>query len=134
MAGVGDVDGDGKLELGFTGWESGKGLRCLDAATGVQKWEWPLDGNPRVPVATADVDGDGRDEFLFARGATLCAVNGKSGTQNVVWQATLPSPPGNLVLADADGDRKVEILFIGADSTLYCLDRGQWRWPLRIPR
>ena len=33
MAGVGDVDGDGRLELGITGWEKGEGLRCLDAAT-----------------------------------------------------------------------------------------------------
>jgi outer membrane protein assembly factor BamB len=124
VAGVGDVDGDGKLELGFTGWESGKGLRCLDAATGTQKWEWPMEGNPRVPVYTADIDGDGRDEFLFANAQTLYAVGSRDGSAHLVWKTDLPAVPGNLALADVDRDGKTEILFIGADSTLYCLDKA----------
>ena len=74
MAGVGDVDGDGRLELGITGWEKGDGLRCLDAATGAEKWQWPLPGNARTAVYSADIDGDGRDEFLFAVEQTLYAV------------------------------------------------------------
>src|SRR5207302_8984542 len=114
---------DGKLELGFTGWEQGHGLRCLDAATGAQKWEWPMEGNPSLEVYTADIDGDGRDEFLFARGTTLYAVNGKDNKPNRVWQTDLPSAPGNLVFADVDRDGKTEILFIGTDSTVYCMDR-----------
>jgi outer membrane protein assembly factor BamB len=124
LAGVGDVDGDGKLELGFAGWEHGSGLRCLDAATGAPRWEWPLEGSPRVPVYSADIDGDGRDEFLFAVGKTLVAVNGKDGAANPVWQVELPAAPGNLAFADVDRDGKLEILCIGADSTLYCLDGG----------
>lgn len=127
VAGLGDVDGDGKLELGFTGWEQGKGLRCLDAATGAEKWEWPLKGNPRVPVYTADIDGNGCDEFLFAHNTTLCSVNGKAGAPNLVWQVELPSAPGNLALADVDGDAKTEILFVGADSVLYCLEGAAGR-------
>jgi len=43
---------------------------------------------------------------------------------NLVWQVELPSVPGDLTLADVDGDNKTEILFIGADSILYCLDRN----------
>ena len=122
MAGLGDVDGDGKLELGFTGWENGKGLRCLDAASGTQKWELPLKGNPRASVYTADIDSDGLDEFLFADHTTLYAVNGKGGTPNPLWQVQLHSAPSDLTFADVDGDGKTEILFVGADSTLYCLD------------
>jgi hypothetical protein len=123
MAGLGDVDGDGNLELGFTGCEGGRGLRCLDAATGSLKWEWPLKSNPHETVYTADVDGDGLDEFLFAHEKDLYAVNGKAGVPNLVWQAGLPSVPGCLTLADVDRDGKIEILFIGKDSTLYCLDQ-----------
>ena len=122
MAGVGDVDGDGRLELGFTGWEKGQGLHCVDAATGRQKWVWPLAGNPRVEVYTADVDGDGRDEFLFAVDRILYAVNERNGGPHLVWQADLPAPPGELALADVDGDGRIKILFIGEDSVLYCLD------------
>ena len=122
MAGLGDVDGDGKLEVGFTGCEQGQGLRCLNAATGELKWELPLPGNPRVPLYTADIDGDGKDEFLFAVSAELFAVNSEAGSGHIVWRAQLPSAPGNLAMADVDGDGKIEILFIGADSVMYCLD------------
>jgi hypothetical protein len=122
MAGLGDVDGDGKFEVGFTGWEQGKGLRCLDAATGELKWEMPLPNNARVPLYTADIDGDGKDEFLFSVGAELYAVNSAEGSGHIVWQVQLPSAPGNLALADIDADGKTEILFIGADSIVYCLD------------
>jgi hypothetical protein len=121
-AGLGDVDGDGKLELGFTGWERGKGLRCLDAATGAQKWEWPLADNPRALVYTADVDGDGCEEFVFAVGTTLYAVNGRGGAPHVVWQASLPAAPGTLAFADTDNDGAVEILFLGTDSVIYCME------------
>jgi len=122
MAGLGDVDGDGKLELGFTGWEHGKGLRCLSAATGELKWELPLPDNPRVPIYSADINSDGKDEFLFCVGTQLYAVNGGADSGNIVWQTQLPSAPGNLALADVDADGKIEILFIGRDSVLYCLD------------
>ena len=121
VAGVADVNGDGRLELGFTGWEKGAGLRCLDAASGVQRWEWPLAGNPRVAVYSADVDGDGRDEFLFAVERTLYALQERDAAPHLVWQLELPAAPGDLALADVDGDGKIEILFIGADSVLYCL-------------
>jgi len=122
MAGLGDVDGDGKLELGLTGWEHGQGLRCLNAATGELKWELPLEENPRVPVYGVDIDGDGRDEFLFAAGTTLYAVNGRADAGRILWQTPLPSEPGNLALADVDADGRTEILFLGEDSVLYCLD------------
>ena len=125
LAGMGDVDNDGRLELGFTGWEEGRGLRCLDAATGVQKWEWPLPDNLQVPVYTADIDGDGRDEFIFAVGRTLYALGDRDGAPDLVWQAELPSTPGELALADVDRDGRIEILFIGEDSVLYCLDSAQ---------
>ena len=121
LAGVADVDGDGRMELGFTGWEHGQGLRCLDGATGAQRWEWPLEGNPNVSVYSADIDGDGREEFLFAVGQTLFAVGERDGAPRLVWQVDLPAKPGDLALADVDADGKLEILFIGSDSVLYCL-------------
>ena len=125
MAGVGDVDGDGRLELGITGWEKGKGLRCLDAATGAEKWQWPLPGNARTAVYSADIDGNGRDEFLFAVEQTLYAVGDRDDAPHLRWQLDLPTRPGDLTLADVDRDGEIEILFIGEDSTLYCLDSAR---------
>ena len=125
MAGVGDVDGDGRLELGITGWEKGEGLRCLDAATGAEKWQWPLPGNARTPVYSADIDGNGRDEFLFAVEQTLYAVGDRDDAPHLTWQLDLPTRPGDLTLADVDGDGEIEILFIGEDSVLYCLDSAR---------
>lgn len=122
MAGIGDVDGDGRIELAVTGWENGQGLRCLDAATGQQRWDWPLEGNPTVPVYSADIDADGRDEFLLSSGTVLHAVGERDGEPQPLWQLELPAQPGDLALADVDGDGAIEILFIGDDSALYCLD------------
>ena len=125
MAGVGDVDGDGRLELGITGWEKGEGLRCLDAATGAEKWQWPLPGNARTAVYSADIDGNGRDEFLFAVEQTLYAVGDRDDAPHLRWQLDLPTRPGDLTLADVDGDGEIEIFFIGEDSVLYCLDSAR---------
>ena len=121
MAGLADVNADGRMELGFTGWEHGQGLRCLDGATGEPRWEWPLPGNPTVSVYSADIDGDGRDEFLFTVGRTLYSVGERDGAPVLMWQVDLPATPGDLALADVDADGKLEILFIGSDSVLYCL-------------
>ena len=67
------------------------------------------------------MDGDGRDEFLFAVERTLYALHERDAAPHLVWQLELPAAPGDLALADVDGDGKIEILFIGADSVLYCL-------------
>jgi hypothetical protein len=81
-----------------------------------------LEDNERVAVYSVDIDGDGRDEFLFVVGQTLYAVGERDGAPQLVWELDLPTAPGDLSLADVDGDGKIEILFIGEDSVLYCLD------------
>ena len=78
--------------------------------------------NPRVPVYTVDIDGKGRDEFLFAVNTILYGVNGAADSGHILWQKQLPSEPGNLALADIDADGNTKILFVGGDSVLYCLD------------
>src|SRR6185503_13742526 len=60
----GDFTGSGRKEAVGIGFEDG--IRCYDAATGAVLWrlENPAGGAP-AETASADIDGDGRDELLF---------------------------------------------------------------------
>jgi len=105
--GIADVEGDGKLELGVL--HNGGFFRCYDAATGALKWE--LKGVRQLSdVATADVDGDGRPEFI-AGGSFLAAIKAldeKSG--KVLWEVPVPGGARSPAIADVDGDGSAEII------------------------
>lgn len=105
--GLGDVDGDGRLEIGAL--HNGGFFRCYDAATGTLKWE--LQGVRQwTDVVTADVDNDGRPEFI-AGGSALAAIkalNEKSG--KVLWEVPVPGGARSPAIADIDGDGFGEIV------------------------
>lgn len=110
-AGIADVDGDGKLELGIL--LDGGVFQCRDAATGDVKWE--LSGiNETLGVLTADLDGDGRPEFLAGTTA-IKAVDGAAG--KVLWRmdAAFACEP---IVADVDGDGLCEIIGVGQDAKI----------------
>jgi hypothetical protein len=111
--GIADVDGDGQLELGVI--HNGNIFRCYGAATGQLRWE--LRGlRGCSDVAVADVDGDGRPEFLAGGGAltAIKPIDEKSG--KVLWEVPLGAGSYAPVLADVDGDGASEILVCGADG------------------
>jgi outer membrane protein assembly factor BamB len=134
---IGDGDGDRKLELLGPGHSRGIGsreqeFRCYDAATGQLKWVLPLPGScfgpnvqeypdsPTTP-ASADIDGDGRDEAVFGIGKTLYAVgttqSGKAG--EIRWTLEFPGPVGPPSIADVDGNGQAEIVVVCADGHVY---------------
>jgi len=101
--GIGDVDGDGKLELGVI--HDGGFFRCYDAATGTLKWE--LSGIKQITdVVTADIDGDGRPEFVSGL-AVFKPLDQTSG--QVLWEVDVPAAYAPLI-ADVDGDGLCEIV------------------------
>jgi outer membrane protein assembly factor BamB len=122
MQGVGDVDGDGWLEVGS--WEPERGFVCLDGATGAVRWEWPTLEVRAASIAACDVDGDGLEEFLAPVERELVAFNGKGGRANVVWRFELPASCREVVAADVDGNGLAEILAPCSDGYLYCV-RGE---------
>lgn len=119
---VGDFDGDGELEVIGIGYEDG--IRCYNAATGVIKWRLatPTAETPSG-TASADINGDGRDEAIFVTGKTLYCV-GDSGDGSggaYLWQLDLPTPVGPPTVAILDGDAKASILLVGEDGYVYCV-------------
>ncbi len=118
LPGIGDVDGDRRLELGAPFPD---GFRCYDAATGERKWTIPVPDGPYAGVISADLDGDGRDEFLFAANDRVIAVGADEGTGEVLWQVKLPGRVSEPSFADVDNDGRGEILVTCGDGKLYCL-------------
>jgi hypothetical protein len=113
---IGDIDGDGKLEVVFASFDHH--VYVVDAATGVAKPGWPVDVGDTVYSSPAlyDIDGDGlpdiiigTDDYLVNGGCLrVLRYDGTSvaGFPQCINQ-TFNSTP---VVADIDGDGKPEII------------------------
>ena len=118
--GVGDVDGDGRKEVGIP-YSDGL-FRCHDLATGEVKWTYDI-GSSCSDVITADVDGHGRDEFLFGTGdGRLIALGGEGDAPRLLWSRQFSQEVGSPIMADLDQDGDGEILVTVKDGFLYVLD------------
>jgi hypothetical protein len=113
---IGDVDGDGKLEVVFGSFDHH--LYLVDAATGTAKPGWPVDVLDTVYSSAAlyDIDGDGLPDIIIGTDDYL--VNGgclrvlrHDGTSVAGFpkciDQTINSTP---VVVDLDGDGKPEII------------------------
>ncbi|HOE97845.1 MAG TPA: hypothetical protein PK847_14825, partial [Candidatus Sumerlaeota bacterium] len=74
-------------------------------------------------VITADVDGRGRDEFLFGTGdGRLIALGGEGDAPRLLWSRQFSQEVGSPIMADLDQDGDGEILVTVKDGFLYVLD------------
>jgi outer membrane protein assembly factor BamB len=137
LPGIGDLDGDRKVDLVCPGFppaegEQGQRVRCLDAATGRLRWMLGLPGAAFGPLgefgspaplapSTADLDGDGRDECLIPVGDTLYCVgaasDGRSG--EVRWKLAFPATIGPAAIADVEGNGEAQVVVVCADGCVY---------------
>ncbi len=117
----GKFDGSGRMQAITFG--ASDGLRCFDTATGEVKWHLPLPpGGFSIGSASADLDGDGRDEALILLGNSLyCLETLESGEGHIAWEFLLPATSGPPVIADVEGNGTASILLAGVDGYLYCL-------------
>ena len=140
-AAIGDVDGDGKLEVVASSWDQDVGRLFVWRADGTALPGWPLilgasplflylwdferDGSSEIVA----VDWDGNVNVLDARGRPLPG-----------WPRVLPLWTWRAAIGDADGDRRPEIAVTGVvedgSSRMYLLGSdGQTLpgWPVVIP-
>lgn len=114
--GMVDVDGDGRMEVGYEEKRSGWFV-CRDLWSGAEKWRLELDGQGYGPVITADFDGDGKGEFLIGG---YCLGTDVKGQGQIKWQLNVPNS-GWPAIADLDGDGLGEIIVPGGDGTVRVL-------------
>lgn len=139
IQGVGDVDGNGTLDLLSPGHPISPGVdtssffHAINAATGADLWTVSLPGRAFAPVGgaysntptlsvSADVDQDGRDESVFVISNTLYAVGADPGgtSGSIEWTFTpdsglLSSP----IIADGNGDGVAEIIVVSTSGNVY---------------
>jgi len=130
LPGIGDIDGDEKLEVLMIGQnDNGQSMfYCYDGANGNIKWKFPLPGDTFIqgifptnrtplPPATADINGDGCDECIFVIDKTLYAA----GVGKILWQLELTDSIklGQPAIADVDGSMKAQIIMIGRNGYVF---------------
>ena len=117
---IGDVDGDGQIEIGLPGCRDG--FRCVDLMTGDIKWTVTNLDHQVSNCVTVDINGDGIEEFVYGNGTQLRAVAKRPNQESpIIWHIDLPSTVDCLVVADIDGDSLAEILVGSGNGKIYCI-------------
>jgi outer membrane protein assembly factor BamB len=129
-----DLDKDGLLEIlhgEFQGW-----VRCMDAATGVTKWDLLVDANSWVQTAPTivDVNQDGQLDFVvatwgFSGNSRLYAYDG--ATRALLWSIPMDDYVYHGTgVADLDGDGKPELVVGDYSGKLHVLNAedGTYAW------
>ena len=113
LMGVGDSDGDGTVELLAS---TADGVRLFQAADGAVLLEFDDGVRAHTDVVSGDVDGDGRDEFLFGSGTKLICVEQEEGTLRRAWTLEVEGRSSDVALADVDGDGLLDVVVTTTDG------------------
>jgi len=103
---IGDIDGDGKLEIFCRNY-------VLNGEDGSLLWEAPIDIRPENSAVIGDVNNDGKIEVVVSSGEWLYILKGQDGSVLKKWKIKtydIISPP---LLSDINGDGKLEIIVGG---------------------
>ena len=99
-----DVDGDGAMDVGYAA-RNERTFVCRNLWTGKIQWKLELPYAPNGLTITADIDGDGKGEFLTGG---FCIGTDDAGKGELRWQS--PISLSGAIIADLDGDGDGEIV------------------------
>lgn len=114
--GFGDINGDSRGDIvGPHGWlEAPEDRR---KGRWVYHQEWATTRDASVPMLVHDVDGDGDNDLIWGRGHRfglywLEQGKGGDGSRSWTWRVidTSWGQPHSILLADLDGDKKLELV------------------------
>lgn len=89
---------------------------CVNVTDGTVRWELPVDA-ACSDVAGCDVDGDGRQEFVFGTShRVLYAVGDDGAKPRMLWRVGLSGAAGPPIIADVTGDSVPDVIVPTADG------------------
>jgi hypothetical protein len=124
-AAVGKVRPDGQWDLAMVNQEGV--FHCIDVNTGQTRWTFPTGNRATLPInaVSADIDGDGRDNFLIGLpNGDLIALGERNGAPVVLWIKRFDYGVRDTIVADVDGDGLLEIIVEMEDGSVRILKGG----------
>ena len=83
---------------------------CLNVSDGSQRWDLDVQASCS-DVVTCDVDGDGKDEFIFGTShGAIYAIGDDDGKPRLVWKIDTAAVQGAPILADLLGSGRPQII------------------------
>ena len=101
-------------------------FHCCDVETCQTRWTFDLGTRASQPfnVVSADLDGDGRDEFLIGTPKGDLFALDESGNGHVLWKLTFEYGIREAIIADVDGDGIAEVIVELDDGSIHILKGG----------
>ena len=122
---IGDPAGTGELMLGAL--TRGGAFVCVAAGTGRTRWTLDLGTSPSdTSIVAADIDGDGRDEFIVGLpdGRLVGIGESPDGAGRIKWSLRFDAAVANPIVVDLDGDGVAELVVATADGQVRWLSSG----------